>query len=145
MLVRTNLPQFSVLDHPLMRADLFDDMIENLFNLSRNHIDEPRFSFKEDDEALTLEVLVPGLTEKDLEVSTENGVLTVKGERHILAKEGQKYLVKERTPFKLSRSFKLSDKLNPEGITANLKDGFLSLTIPKRAESKPKKVTIKVA
>jgi HSP20 family protein len=88
---------------------------------------------------------MPDVSEKDLDVRVENNTLTVRGERKFEKKvEEQDYLRVERTYGTFSRSFSLPNTVNNEAIQADYKNGVLTVTLPKRAESKPKQVKVNV-
>jgi HSP20 family protein len=88
---------------------------------------------------------VPGLEPKDVEVSVENGLLTLKGSRSFeRATEGQTYHRVERAYGSFERSFTLPTNVDPDRIQARYRHGVLQLTLPKREEAKPKSIAIKV-
>jgi len=87
---------------------------------------------------------LPGVDEKDLDVAVHNGLLTVSGSRQAEErKEGESYALYERQFGSFSRSFALPDMADGDRIDASLKNGILMLTIPKKAEAKPRKIEIK--
>ena len=104
----------------------------------------PRLSLADAGESLVLKAELPGLTEKDLQLSIQKDVLTMSGERKPDAPEG--YLVhrQERAPLKFARSFTLPCKVDPEKSAATLKDGVLTLTLAKAPEAQPRQITVKV-
>ncbi len=101
------------------------------------------FEVKEREDAFVLQADVPGVRESDLDISVNGNVLTVSGSRQAdERKEGETYYLYERTYGSFSRSFTLPDEANLESIEAKLNDGVLNLTIGKKAESKPRKITV---
>jgi HSP20 family protein len=103
----------------------------------------PAFEVKEREDAFVLQADVPGVRESDLDISVNGNVLTVSGSRQSEErKEGETYYLYERNYGSFSRSFTLPDEANLESIEAKLNDGVLSLTIGKKAESKPRKITV---
>ncbi len=105
----------------------------------------PSVDVRETKEALELQVEVPGIEPKDVTVSVENGVLTLKGTRNFeKATEGETYHRIERAYGLFERSFTLPTNVNPEKIEARYRQGVLQLSIPKREEAKPKAISIKV-
>jgi len=104
----------------------------------------PRLSLSDAGEKLLLKAEIPGLTEKDLQLSIQKDVLTMSGERKPDAPEG--YLVhrQERAPIKFARSFTLPCKVDPEKSAATLKDGVLTVTLAKAPEAQPRQITVKV-
>jgi HSP20 family protein len=103
----------------------------------------PAFEVKETNDAFTLRADVPGVEEKDLDIGIHNGVLTVSGNRQSEERrEGESYAVYERQYGSFSRSFSLPDMADAERIEAKLANGVLELKIPKKAEAKPRKISI---
>ena len=89
---------------------------------------------------------IPGLDKKDLNVEVEDGVLTIAGEKHngIFDEAKAKVLRRELKQSSFKRSFTLGDLLDGENITANFKDGILSVEIPKVEPELPKKSIVKI-
>ena len=88
---------------------------------------------------------LPEVNEKDLDVRVESNMLTIRGERKFENKvEQEDYLRVERTYGAFSRSFSLPNTVNSEAIKADYKNGVLTITLPKRAESKPKQVKVNI-
>ena len=99
----------------------------------------------EDADHLVLKVEIPGLNEKDLDVTLEGNVLTVRGERRL--EDGEKkgsFTWMERPYGTFVRSFTLPDTVDPNTITANYTNGVLEIALAKRAEAKPKQIPVMV-
>jgi len=104
----------------------------------------PTFEVKETNEAFVITADVPGVEDKDLDVALHNGVLTVSGSRQATErKEGDSFALYERQYGSFTRSFSLPDMADGERIEAMLDKGVLTLTIAKRAEAKPRKISIR--
>ncbi len=104
----------------------------------------PAFEVKETTDSFVLRADVPGVDEKDLDVAVHNGVLTVSGNRQSEERrEGESYAIYERQYGSFSRSFALPDMADGERIEAGLSNGVLTLTVAKKAEAKPRKISIK--
>ena len=103
----------------------------------------PRISLFDNGSGLTLKAEVPGLSEKDIQLTINQDVLTLAGERKPDAPEGYSVHRQERAPVKFSRSFTLPCRINPETAQATLKDGVLTVTLPKAAEAQPRQITVK--
>lgn len=89
---------------------------------------------------------MPGMEEKDIEVSLEDGVLTLSGTRqwtHQTQDENQR--VRERRHGSFHRQFRLSQRIVSEKIEATYKNGVLTLLLPKREEIKPRQIQVKSA
>jgi HSP20 family protein len=104
----------------------------------------PRLSFVENEGNLVLEADVPGLGDRDVQISIHQDVLTLSGERKADAPQGWFVHRQERRPVKFSRSFALPCKVDPEKSTATLKNGVLTVTLAKATEAKPRAIAVKV-
>ena len=103
----------------------------------------PRVDIKEEPDRFVIQADIPGVDPKDIEVHMEKGILTIKGERRTESKtEGDQYTRVERAHGLFYRRFALPDSANPEGITAAGKHGVLEIAIPKRAETKARRIEI---
>lgn len=104
----------------------------------------PAFEVKETSDSFVLRADVPGVDEKDLDINIHNGVLTVSGSRQAEErKEGESFALYERQFGSFSRSFALPDMADGERVDAQLNNGVLTLSIAKKAEAKPRKISIK--
>ncbi|HVN32481.1 MAG TPA: Hsp20/alpha crystallin family protein [Thermoanaerobaculaceae bacterium] len=105
----------------------------------------PAVDVRESGDALEISAELPGIDPKEVEVSVENGVLTLKGSRRFeKATEGETYHRVERAYGSFERSFSLPTNVDPEKVQAVYRHGVLHLTLPKREEAKPKAISIKV-
>ena len=105
----------------------------------------PTVSFADTGEALTLRAELPGLTEKEIDINVTANTLTVKAARKTEAPEGYTAHRRERQSFSFAQSYELPARVDPEKVQASLKQGVLTLTLPKVTEAQPKKVTVTVA
>jgi HSP20 family protein len=104
----------------------------------------PAVDVSEDDDNYLVEVELPGLSEKDVEVKVENGVLTIASRKDESREEKDEgYIRKERRHYSFSRSFSLPDNVDLEKITANFKNGLLDIAVPKAPAVKPKLIEVK--
>jgi len=85
---------------------------------------------------------VPGLIEDDLRIEAHQDALTVTGERKVPTPEGVTVHRAERAPGKFSRSFGLPTRVDLERTTARLRNGLLTITMPKHPEAQPRKITV---
>jgi len=98
-----------------------------------------------DDAAYTISVELPGVAEKDVDVSVADGVLTLKGEKRTQREEkGETWFFSERQYGSFSRSFRLPPDADPAGITGELKDGVLTVTVRKQTEAKPESTKVNI-
>ncbi len=106
----------------------------------------PAVDIKEDTDAFTLEADVPGVKPEQIDVSMEEGVLTLKGEKETEAKsEDNGYRRVERVNGSFYRRFGLPDTADSGAVSAKITDGVLRISIPKREAVKPKKIEVAVA
>jgi len=103
----------------------------------------PPVDVRETDEAYLLSAELPGLTKDDIQITFENGVLRLSGERRF-EKDEQKdnYHRIERAYGSFNRSFTLGSGVDPSKVNAAFKDGVLTITVPKTPETKPRKIAI---
>jgi HSP20 family protein len=105
----------------------------------------PACDIFEDEDSLQLRFELAGVDPKDVDVRFENGVLTVKGERKLEREDKREnYHRVERSYGTFTRSFSLPGTVNAEGIKAESRNGVLTVTLPKRAEAKPRAIQVKV-
>lgn len=102
----------------------------------------PRVHLFDTGQAFVVRADLPGVSDKDLQISLNQDVLTVAGERRSDAPEGYTVHRQERAPLRFSRSFTLPSKVDAEGTTAVLKNGVLTLTLPKAPEAQPRKISV---
>ena len=104
-----------------------------------------RVDVREDAEHVYVEAELPGLTKEDIEITLEEGVLTIAGEKKLENQEEREgYQVRERRYGKFSRRFELPSVVDEGKVRANLKDGVLLVTLDKREEVKPKRIEVNV-
>lgn len=106
----------------------------------------PSIDIKEDDAQYTVTADVPGVEARDIEVSMEDSILTIKGERKSEKEESKKnYHRRECVMGSFERSFRMPAAADADSITASHKDGVLTVNIPKKKVDKPKTVKVEVA
>jgi HSP20 family protein len=104
----------------------------------------PAFEVKETQEGYTFKADVPGVSDKDIDISRTGNRLTISGKRESEKEEkGDTYYTAERTYGAFTRAFTLPEGVDGDHIQANLKDGVLTIVAPKLPESQPQKITIK--
>lgn len=127
--------------------------LDHLFGQTVSHSDNdsaiatsswvPAVDIKEEPEQFVLEADIPGIEPKDIEISMEGGVLTIRGERRLEQVENQKnYKRVERLYGTFYRRFSLPDTADADNIKASGKHGVLQITIPKRELAQPRKITV---
>jgi HSP20 family protein len=106
----------------------------------------PSLDVKETDKEIVVEAELPGLDEKDVSLTIQNGVLTVQGEKKLEHEEAKEnYHVMERRYGSFQRSLRIPDTVNEDDIEARFDKGVLKVILPKRAEaaSEQRKIEIK--
>jgi len=103
----------------------------------------PSGDIYEDEDALTVILEMPGVDKGNVEISVEGGVLRVGGRLDFSKYQGLQPVYTEYNIGHYSRSFTLSNKIDQNKIAAEMKDGVLSLKLPKVAEAKPKTIQVK--
>ncbi len=99
---------------------------------------------RESEAQYLMEVELPGLAEKDIEVKLENNLLTVSSRKEEKTEEKKNgYLLRERRAAHFSRSFVLPEDVEREKIAAEFKNGILTLTFPKVPAAQPKTIEVK--
>lgn len=135
---------------PVNLFDQFNNEINRFFNVAprqraanqdRNWM--PAVDIREEDDRFVLSADIPGVERKDVEVTMEDGVLTIKGERHAETEEQREgFHRRERVHGTFIRQFTLPDTVNAENISATIKEGVLHIEIPKQAKPEARKITV---
>jgi len=103
----------------------------------------PNVDIYEDTDKMIVEAELPGMDREDFEVNVENNILTLKGERKFEKKtEGDNYHRVERAYGSFTRQFTLPQSVTAEGATADFEGGVLRVALPKREETKARKIEI---
>lgn len=144
----------------IVRYDPFRDLrtlqeeVNRLFtgNIARGFDDEgiargawsPSVDIYENKDHIVLEAELPGMKREDFDLSVENNVITLRGERHFeKSDESDNYHRVERAYGSFTRSFTLPNTVTAEGATAEYSNGVLRVTLPKREETKARRIEIK--
>jgi len=105
----------------------------------------PAVDVYEDEHNVTLKIEVPGIEEKDIDVRIENNTLTVHGERKIEKEEKEEnYRRVERQYGSFTRTFNLPTTVDTDKVSAHYDKGVLKISLPKKAEAKPKQIKVNV-
>ena len=130
---------------------LFDDMLPSDFGTpmttsgdDQGHILMPRMEVKEADKELRVIAELPGVTEKDVDVSLDDDVLTIRAEKRTERKEERENThFTERSFGTFQRSMRLPYRLEPNQVKANFANGVLTVTLPKNeAQVQARKIPV---
>lgn len=102
----------------------------------------PRIHLFDAGQSLVVKADLPGMAQSDLQLTINQDVLTLSGERKANLPEGYTVHRQERAPVRFSRSFTLPTKVDPETANAVLKNGVLTLTLSKVPEAQPRRINI---
>ena len=138
---------------PFRDLRMLQDEVNRLFssNLSRSFGDEgiargawaPSVDIYENKDQIVLEAELPGMNREEFDLSIENNVLTLRGERHFEKRdESDNYHRVERSYGSFTRSFTLPQTVSPENVTAEYKNGVLRVVLQKREEVKARRIEI---
>jgi HSP20 family protein len=135
---------------PLNLFDQFNREINRMFTgtpaqenngQGRNWV--PAVDIREEEDRFILSADLPGVERKDVDVTLEDGVLTIRGERSVQTEEKREgFHRRERVHGTFLRQFTLPDTVNAEHISATVKDGVLEVIIPKQEKPEPRKITV---
>jgi HSP20 family protein len=120
-----------------------DRLFEDTFARDGNNW-TPAVDIKETDNDIRIDLELPGLRPEDVEVTAENGLLTIRGEKRSERKEGDdgRYHVIERSYGTFMRTFTLPQGVDENQIQADFSDGVLSIRIPKAALPQPRRIQV---
>lgn len=139
---------FFAIDDRHRLIDSFERQVERLLAPQR-HDDGPRLSFADTGDELVLTADLPDVAEKDLEISIEGDVLTLRAEpstrANPAAAEGFKLVRSERPRARLLRQIELPVRVDADAVRATFTDGVLELWLPKAKEARPRKITVNAA
>ena len=105
----------------------------------------PALNIWEDGQKVYAEAEVPGFGMNDLELSVTGNQLSVKGHREFQAREGATYHRRERGTTEFTRTVTLPVDVDPEHVEATLKDGVLTIAMPKAQSARARKIEVKTA
>lgn len=115
-------------------------------NFERAQVEERKVVFPLDVQVTDNDYLVyaflPGVTAEDLDIQIENNVVTIKGEIRIEEDENIRYLLRERPSGTFQRAIELPDDVDADHVKAELKNGVLTVQLPKSEMAKPRKIQI---
>ena len=122
-----------------------DSLFELAFPRVERHAHATEPAFVEEDEAWVLTLEVPGLSLEDLELSVLGRSVTLRAERDVQVPEGYRARHRERRSWRLARTFTLPSAVDAQAAEASLDAGVLTVRVPKAAEARPHRITVKGA
>lgn len=139
--MRSNVDPFEA-----MHRD-FDSVLGRLFlgrEAEGNWMAPYGVDIREDTDHIYVEAELPGFKKEEVEITLENQTLTIAAERRVQEKQkdGEQTLLQERRYSRFLRSFTLPPTVNESKVDAKLQEGILLITLDKREETKPKKITV---
>lgn len=121
---------------------LFDDVMTGSAGTAQtSRAFSPAIDVRANETEIVFTADVPGLKEKDLEITLDDGVLTIKGERKYEGSDKDKVLL-GRSYGAFSKSYTLPDTVDPEKLSADLSDGVLTVRVAQQPKREPKKILI---
>jgi len=131
-----------------MHQDFFNELNQRLFRGAADASSGatadwiPSVDILEYDDRFVLHADVPGVNPDSIEITLEKGVLSVTGERNSVSAEGAERRRAERASGRFYRRFALPDTVDADSVTASNRNGVLEITIPKRPQSQPRRITV---
>lgn len=106
----------------------------------------PILDVEEDDDTFILYIELPGVNANEVEVSLEENVLTIAGERRFYdEKDADGFRRIERHFGRFHRAVRLPDRVDPDKVDASFRDGMLTITVPKAEEAKPRRIQVQAS
>ena len=131
---------------------IFDSLMAKQFptfqdevGVSFNQGSYPKVNVYEYDDKIGIVAEIPGLDKKNVSVEVEEDVLIISGDKHGFDDSGGKCITRELKQSSFKRSFNLGEYLDGTNVSAEFKDGMLSISIPKKEPEQPKKHSIKIS
>tara|TARA_B100000700_G_scaffold92136_1_gene104097 strand:- start:796 stop:1260 length:465 start_codon:yes stop_codon:yes gene_type:complete len=131
---------------------VFDELMSKTFptfqedvGVSFNQGAYPKVNIYEHDDKISILAEIPGLDKKNVSVDVEEQVLTIKGDKHGLSFGDGKCITRELKQSAFTRSFNLGEYLDGTKVSAEFKDGILTVSIPKKEPEQPKKHSVKIS
>lgn len=125
---------------------LHRELDETFNTVARENTWAPAVDIHEEPQRFVVRADLPGVKPADIEITTDKGVLTLRGSRHLEQKQDDGHYSRiERVTGKFARSFTLPDNVQTDAIKAQFKDGVLELSIPKVAKPEPRRIEVEAA
>lgn len=136
--IQNELSNLGVQDSPFLEGTENDGS-----NIVTSHW-RPAVDIREEPDRYVIQADLPGVDPKDIEITMENGMLTLRGERKLEKEEsGDNYKRVERAYGTFYRRFSLPDTADPERIEAQGRNGVLEIILPKQEKVQPRRISVK--
>jgi HSP20 family protein len=128
---------------PRTMFDLMEDLWRTPLETGLGQMEYPSVNISEDEHNITVEAELPGMDSKDIDISLQNNMLVLQGEKRFEDEQTQgNYQRIERSYGAFSRTIPLSSSVDEDNVKASFKNGILSVTLPKREAAQGKKIAI---
>jgi HSP20 family protein len=145
----TLLDRNDSLPRPLSLRQIMDRLVEHAFVPPPGPVGQeggvggPALNAYAEDNQVVVEAQLPGMKPDDIDLSIEQGVLTIQGEMKAKQeREDRNYLIREHQTGRFSRSVRLPDTIDSDGVKATYEQGVLRLTLPKAVHTKAHRIRI---
>lgn len=139
-LVRYNRPNRDLMSKNF--SDIMDEFFNDVVNTNRDSF-VPGIDISETDNQFLISAELPGMSKEDIDISLDNGRLSISGERKFEKEEEGKTFHRVETRYgSFNRSFQLPDNVDEESINAKYENGLLNITIDKAEDKVKKKIEI---
>ena len=137
--------RFKPTDHFRTMDMLFDAILPPGRRATHFHRKPARLSLDDGEQAFTLRAELPGLAPEQLELSVGDDWIELAAKREVAVPEGYTVLRRERSPYEFERRINLPKRIDGDKVEAVLRDGVLTVTMPKHASLQPRQIAIKAA
>lgn len=105
----------------------------------------PNADVRETGKAYLIDIDLPGYKENEIEINLNDRILTISSLHEEVSEkneDGSTYIIRERSSKKFSRRFTLPEDINNENVSADFENGVLKITVPRKADTKPRQIPI---
>jgi len=128
-------------EHSRARRHMWEQMMNKNFEGEQPKVIFP-VDVRADENGYLISAFLPGVNTEDLDIQVVNDTITIKGEIKLDRTEGENYLIAERPNGRFYRVIELPDELDSDKAEADLKNGVLTLKVPKTEMARPRKIKI---
>lgn len=143
------IDRYDPFTRPFSLRQMMDGLLENAFVSPRSPasqtagVNGPALNVYEEGDHFVVETQLPGLKPEDIDVSIDQGVLTIQGEARLEEERKERnYLIREHRAGRFSRSLRLPEAVDEDAVQASYQDGVLHLTLPKGERAGARRIQI---